>query len=334
MTMDLQVLVPPRTFIILLDNRYRKEGLVGDALELDSVSKTFRIRSSRRRQQAVRGLCLKVKKGGVFGLLGPNGAGKTTTLKVLLGLVNPDEGTGRVLGAPLGDASARRRLGFLPEQPYFYGFLTAEKALDLYGRFFGINRAERKRLSAEMLEVVGLRPGSHLTLDKYSRGMLQRFGIAQALLGDPELLILDEPSSGLDPVGQKEVRDLLLELNGRGKTVFLSSHQLSEVENICDSVSIIVGGRTATEGRLQDLLRVEGKTAVRFSGTVPGADEELGRMSESLRRDEDQLTLVIGEDPFPVIEAANRLGLALVSVVPYKRSLEDLFIETVREGGK
>jgi len=206
-------------------------------ITMKNIRKSYGSGLGRTPKVAVADLSLELEKGDILGLLGPNGAGKTTTIKVLLGIVFPEGGEGSLLGKPLGDRSAHRRLGFLPEQPYFYGFLNAEKGLELYGKFFGLDGETIRRRTADLLELVGLQADSHLTLDKYSKGMLQRFGIAQALLNDPELVIMDEPSSGLDPVGQKEVRDVLLQLKSEGRTIFLSSHQLSEVESICDSVS-------------------------------------------------------------------------------------------------
>jgi ABC-2 type transport system ATP-binding protein len=279
----------------------------------------------------VEGLSLEVGYGGIFGLLGPNGAGKTTTLKVMLGIVFAEEGSGTLLGRPLGDRSAHERLGFLPEQPYFYGFLTAEKGLALYGKFFGQDEGALKQKSADLIELVGLPHDSHLTLDKYSKGMLQRFGIAQALLNDPELVILDEPSSGLDPVGQKEVRDILLRLKEDGKTIFLSSHQLSEVENICDAVSIMNAGRSVVEGKLSDLLTVEGLTRIVLSGEDDAARKRLS-FARSIEQGDGITTIEVASgDAYRVLEAASALGMELISAQPYHRSLEDLFLETVKE---
>jgi ABC-2 type transport system ATP-binding protein len=299
---------------------------------LKSIKKSYRTGLRMKRKVAVEDLSLGLEKGEIFGLLGPNGAGKTTTIKVLLGIVFPDSGEGALLGRPLGDRSAHGRLGFLPEQPYFYGFLTAEKGLALYGRLFGLEAGEIRKRTARLLDLVGLSPGSHLTLDKYSKGMLQRFGIAQALLNDPELVIMDEPSSGLDPVGQKEVRDILLGLKGEGTTIFLSSHQLSEVENICDSVSIVNQGRTAAHGRLSELLAVEGLTRITLSGDDPAALEALGPLSRDLEQKEG-LTIADVESPrtYQALEEAHRLGMDIVSVTPLRRSLEDLFLDTIRE---
>jgi ABC-2 type transport system ATP-binding protein len=301
------------------------------AVKLQNIKKSFRLGSNLKRKVAVEDISLDVSAGDIFGLLGPNGAGKTTTLKVMLGLVFPDSGSGTLLGRPLGDRGAHERLGFLPEQSYFYGFLTAEKGLALYGKFFALDPALLKERSSHLLEEVGLPVGSHLTLDKYSKGMLQRFGIAQALLNDPALVILDEPSSGLDPVGQKEVRDILLGLKEQGKTIFLSSHQLSEVETICDSVSIVSAGRSVREGRLSDMLKVEGLTRITLRGQVSGGRDRL-----SFARDvteEDGLTVIDVEsaDTYRALDSARDLSLELVRVEPFHRSLEDLFLEAIKE---
>ena len=301
------------------------------AVALEDIKKSYRSGFSQERKTAVEGLSLEVKSGEIFGLLGPNGAGKTTTLKILLGVIFPDHGIGWVLGMPLGDRAMHYRLGFLPEQPYFYGFLTAEKGLDLYGKFFGLKREERTSRSAKLLDMVGLRRGSHLTLDKYSKGMLQRFGIAQALINDPELVIMDEPSSGLDPVGQKEVRDILVRLKEDGKTIFLSSHQLSEVENICDSVSIVNRGRPVRQGMLSELLAVEGTTKVVLSGAVTAASGRFIALARHIEETNGDTVLEVGSnDVYRVLDLARELGLELVSVEPSRQKLEDLFMEAIR----
>jgi ABC-2 type transport system ATP-binding protein len=300
------------------------------AVTLTNIKKTYRIGASRKRKAAVEDLSLDVRYGDIFGLLGPNGAGKTTTLKVMLGLVYPQSGEGTLLGKKLGDRSAHRKLGFLPEQSYFYGFLTAEKGLALYGRFFGMDKALLKKRSADLIELVGLPHNSHLTLDKYSKGMQQRFGIAQALLNDPELVILDEPSSGLDPVGQKEVRDILLDLKEQGKTIFLSSHMLSEVENICDSVSILSAGSSVVEGKLADLLTVEGLTRVTLKGPPP--PEKSFVFAHSVQSDDGLVAIEVdSREAYLALDEARALGLELVSAQPYHRSLEDLFLASIKE---
>ena len=310
----------------------QEKGQLEDlAVELDSIKKTYRIAGTRKKKTAVADLSLSVPGGEIFGLLGPNGAGKTTALKILLGLVYADSGSGTLLGQPLGDRSAHKSLGFLPEQPYFYTFLTAEKGLALYGKFFGMDKSELSGRSKYLLDLVGLARDSHLTLDKFSKGMLQRFGIAQALLNDPDLVILDEPSSGLDPVGQKEVRDILLGVRDEGKTIFLSSHQLSEVENICNSVCIVSAGRSVTEGELAELLKVEGLTRIVLAGEVDTATGPLGFALNARAADGVTRFEVESGDTYRALEAARGMGLDLVSVEPYHRSLEDLFLETIKE---
>jgi len=301
-------------------------------ITMKNIRKSYRSGLRRTSKAAVADLSLEVEKGDIFGLLGPNGAGKTTTIKVLLGIVFPEGGEGSLLGKPLGDRSAHRRLGFLPEQPYFYGFLNAEKGLELYGKFFGLDGETIRRRTADLLELVGLQADSHLTLDKYSKGMLQRFGIAQALLNDPELVIMDEPSSGLDPVGQKEVQDVLLQLKSEGRTIFLSSHQLSEVESICDSVSIVNLGKAVKEGRLADLLSFEGLTRITLKGEDPSVLNALQPIARNVEQHDGNTILDIeSEQIYRALETARGLGMELISAVPYRRSLEEFFLETIRE---
>lgn len=298
------------------------------AAELEHVKKSFRL--GGKRKQAVDDISFVVKSGEVFGLLGPNGAGKTTTLKIMLGLVFPDAGGGTLLGRPPGDRKTHARLGFLPEQSYFYGYLTAEKGLALYGSFFGLDGEVLRRRSGELLEMVGLRRDSHLTLDKYSKGMVQRFGIAQALVNDPDMVVLDEPSSGLDPIGQKEVRDILKRLKEEGKTIFLSSHQLSEVENICDSVCIVNDGRSVREGALSEMLRVEGLTRIRLEGP-PGSRTSF-EFARAVSESDGELVLDVERaDVYMALDRAREAGLGLVSLEPCRRTLEDLFLETIRQ---
>ncbi len=298
-------------------------------ITLSHIGKSYRLPLTRKHRTAIADVSLEVSTGEIFGLLGPNGAGKTTTLKVMLGLVRPDSGEGTLLGRPLGDRSARSKLGFLPEQPYFYGFMTAEKGLAFYSRFLGLERDAAAARAGELLDMVKLPRDSHLSIDKYSKGMVQRFGLAQALLGDPDLLVLDEPSSGLDPVGQKEVRDILLDFKREGRTIFLSSHQLSEVEQICDSVSIVNAGRSVRAGHVSDLLELHGFKQVVVSG---GSDTKkaLAHIREGRVLPDGETVFDVPEDElFRLIDAARDAGLQLVSVSTARRSLEELFMETV-----
>src|SRR5687767_5519937 len=223
-------------------------------LRAESLAKTFRLGFLRKRIEAVREVTFDVRRGEVFGFLGPNGAGKTTTLKMLMGLIFPSGGRAEVLGLPVPTLAAKRRLGYLPETPYFYDYLTPEEFLDLVGALSDVAPAERRARAARLLERVGLAHARGRPLRKFSKGMLQRVGIAQALMGDPELIVLDEPMTGLDPLGRKEIRDLILELRDEGRTVFYSTHILPDVELTCDRVAMIFEGRLRSVGPLNELM--------------------------------------------------------------------------------
>lgn len=213
------------------------------AIKIEGLTKEYLNKTTGQMVRAVDDLHLEVYRGEIFGFLGPNGAGKTTTIKMLLGLIFPTKGDAWIFGKPIGDVSVKKVIAYLPESPYFYEYLTGRQVLDFYARLFGIPASERKKKVDTLLEVVGLSRDGDKTLRNYSKGMLQRIGIAQALLNDPELLFLDEPTSGLDPMARIEIRDLIIRLKQQGKTVFLSSHQLLEVELICDRVSILNRGK-------------------------------------------------------------------------------------------
>src|SRR5947207_7640453 len=224
------------------------------ALATFDLTKDYSVGFWRKRPyRALDRLTLEVREGEVFGFLGPNGAGKTTTLKLLMELVFPTSGRAEILGRPLGDLAVKRRIGYLPENPYFYDHLTAEELLMYFGALFGYGAADRRRRAARLLDKVGIAAERRLQLRKFSKGMLQRVGIAQALLNDPDLVIFDEPMSGLDPLGRRDVRALILELRDRGCTVFFSSYVLSDAEALCSRVAILVKGRLASSGRLADM---------------------------------------------------------------------------------
>ncbi len=294
-------------------------------LLLEGVRKAFRGHLGLGRAVAVDGLSLEVHRGEVFGLLGPNGAGKTTTLKLALGLLRPDRGRVRLFGLPPTEPASRARTGFLPEQPYFYDYLTARELLDFYGRLRGLGRAERQREVGRLLERVGLAGREGLPLRKLSKGTLQRVGIAQALLADPDLVILDEPMSGLDPIGRREVRDLILSLRREGRTVFFSSHILQDAEMLCDRVAILDRGRAVQVGRLAELV---GRSVHWFEVTVVGANPE-GLPAESVAvSGEETLFRVTGVEELSRLLAAARAGGGqVVSVWPRRQTLEDLFLE-------
>jgi ABC-2 type transport system ATP-binding protein len=223
-------------------------------LEVDGLRKTFRSGFFRRRVEAVRGVTFEVRPGEIFGLLGPNGAGKTTTLKVMMGLSAPTAGGIRIFGRPCAEPGARADVGFMPENPYFHEYLTPRELLEFYGRLVGVDAREIRRRRDALIDQVGLADAANRPLKKFSKGMLQRIGLAQALIGEPKLLVLDEPMSGLDPIGRKFVADLVADLNRRGTTILFSSHILSDVERLCDRVVILNRGVVAAEGRLADLV--------------------------------------------------------------------------------
>jgi ABC-2 type transport system ATP-binding protein len=296
------------------------------AILIEGARKTY----AHGSREAVRGVDLHVTQGSVHGLLGPNGAGKTTTLKMLLGLVRPSAGRFEILGQAAGPA-ARANLGFLPEQPYFSPQLTAAQAMRLYGRLSGLEREAIASQTASLLSRVGLEDQGNVVLAKFSRGMLQRLGIAQALLGEPRVVVLDEPASGLDPVGQRDIRNLMLELRDAGQTVLLSSHQLSEVEAVCDRVSILNRGLVVAEGHIEQLLGVAGQTSIRARGgdALPVALD--GTVSEVAVSGGMWVFSVPDAAVRFVVDALDDDGWAIVSVTPKRDSLEDYFTRLLAE---
>src|SRR5512145_2071299 len=223
-------------------------------LRTEALTKTFEVGVRRRRVHAVDGLTLSVNEGEIFGFVGPNGAGKTTTIKMLMGLIFPTSGKAWIFDAPIPSQASKARIGYLPEHPAWYEFLTGQEALLFFAKLADVPASERHRRCGELLELVGLGDAADRQIRKYSKGMQQRLGIAQALVADPSFVVLDEPMSGLDPVGRKEVRDLILELKRRGKTVFFSTHILPDVETLCDRVGVIIDGQLRDVGKLEALL--------------------------------------------------------------------------------
>jgi ABC-2 type transport system ATP-binding protein len=280
-------------------------------VKADALEKTFTLGFFRKKVRAVDGVSFEVNENEVFGFLGPNGAGKTTTLKMLMGLIFPTGGAGYLFGKKVPDLHARRRLGFLPENPYFYDYLSGEELLDFIGSLFGL--ADRKQRARKLLERVGLGRAGSLPLRKYSKGMLQRLGIAQALINDPELVVLDEPMSGLDPIGRKEIRDLIIDLKREKKTVLFSTHILSDVELLCDRVAMVVGGRLRESGPLDQLL------SPKLLGTEVVADGEVVKLGPDADVNHEISQLLAA-------------GKKIVSVTPRRESLEDLFVREVESG--
>ncbi len=298
-------------------------------LTVRDLHKTFRIGFFRKKVEAVRGIDFEVREGETFGLLGPNGAGKTTTIKMVLRLIFPQQGTIELFGDREGRPETMKKLGYLPENPYVYQYLRPLEFLDLCGRLVGMDRGTRERRSREMVERVGLAHAVDRPIGKFSKGMMQRIGLAQALLHAPSLLILDEPMSGLDPIGRKEVRDLILEHRAGGATILFTSHILSDVELLCDRVGILQKGKMTHYGRLGELLRPETRRVeVVLAGASEALEEELAGLATSLRRVEGELVVdVEGADGGqPVIEKALAGGARIVSVTPARETLEDLFV--------
>jgi ABC-2 type transport system ATP-binding protein len=301
------------------------------AIEILGLEKTYKIGFWRKRpKRALAPLHLVVEEGEIFGFLGPNGAGKTTTLKLLMGLVFPSGGTARILGRDWTDAEVKARIGFLPEQPYFYDYLTAHELLDYYGQLSGVSAAERKRRIPEMLSRVGLNDVQGMQLRKFSKGMLQRVGIAQAILHDPKVVFFDEPMSGLDPLGRREVRDLMTQLKAEGKTVFFSTHILSDAESLCDRVAIIHKGVLRGVGAVEDLTSsVQGKVEVVWQGgQIPAAMKAL---TTDCHVSGDRVRAVINESQQDAaIDALRRERMRLIAITPLRTSLETYFVEQLQ----
>jgi ABC-2 type transport system ATP-binding protein len=244
------------------------------AAETVGLTKRYALSWKRRVLVALDHLDLQIKPGEVFGLLGPNGSGKSTTIKLLLGLIAPNEGDARIFGLPPESIEARRRVGFLPENPYFYGFLNGDETLRFYGKLCGLSGAKLEARIEELIELVGLQNGRERPLRSYSKGMLQRIGLAQALIHDPDLLFLDEPTAGVDPQGSAQIRDLILRLKKMGKTVIFSSHLLEQVQEVADRVAIFSLGRKVLEGSLDDLLVEKQATLVNLPGELSAERRE------------------------------------------------------------
>jgi ABC-2 type transport system ATP-binding protein len=300
-------------------------------LRIENLYKAFRGGFIPRRKEILRGVSLSVDPGEIFGYLGPNGAGKTTTLKCVLGLIFPDRGRIEIFGRPHLSLQGKERLGYLPENPYFYDHLTGREFLDFYGRLFRLKKKEREEKIKSLLRLVGMERARDLQLRKFSRGMLQRIGLAQALINDPEILFLDEPLGGLDPLGRKEIRDIILELRREGKTVFLCSHILQDIEMICDRVAIIVSGKVISQGALQDLISERILfTEVTLSGL--GFDELIGLGEPLWARGEKIFLKVLHEENIDKLLALVREKKGRIhSLVPRTETLEDIFVEMVKQ---
>ncbi len=304
------------------------------AVKIVELTKVFKSSIRQKRTMALNGLNLEVKEGEILGYLGPNGAGKTTTFKILLGLLRPTKGEAWLLGKNIKDISSREEVGFLPEQPYFYDYLTAREFLDLYGQLYNLSKQARRARVNELLELVGLQNAASTQLRKFSRGMLQRIGVAQALINEPKLLFLDEPMAALDPIGRKQMRDIILRLKSEGKTVLYSSHILSDVEAISDRVAILSQGKLLGVGQLDNLLGT-GERLVEMN--IEGLDEEgktkIKRLAlESIVEKGNRIIVNISEEIVQEVqEIVVQHEAKLISLMPRMESLEDIFIRKMEE---
>jgi ABC-2 type transport system ATP-binding protein len=307
-------------------------------IEIENLTKDFQVGFWKKRPvRALDSLSLQVEKGEIFGFLGPNGAGKTTTLKILMNLLRPTSGGVRILGEPAHSVPMRQRIGYLPENPYFYDYLTAEELLTYAGALFGIKRTDLDKKVSTLLERVGLSDSRKLQLRKFSKGMVQRIGVAQAIINDPEVVFLDEPMSGLDPLGRREVRQVIASLKSRGVTVFFSSHILPDVEALCDRVAIMNKGKLQEEGALEEILKVKIEGHEVILARVGAQDAAaLKDLCDEVTPIGDRIHLRAGNSRQveAVLSYSISRGAELISVNPIRPSLEEYFFKEVTEGLK
>jgi ABC-2 type transport system ATP-binding protein len=302
---------------------------MADAIRIQDLRKTFRLGFIPKTRPILKGITVSVREGEIFGYLGPNGAGKTTTIKCLLDLIRPDAGTIEIFGRSHLSPRSRESVGFLPENPYFYDYLTAREFLAFTAGLFGLGRGEQGERIGRLLKLVGLERAADLPLRKYSRGMLQRAGLAQALINDPRLVILDEPLGGMDPLGRKEIRDIIVRFKDEGKTVFFTSHILQDIEMICDRVAIIVGGRIVKDGPLRELIS---ERVLFTEATIAGlAPADFAGLGESVSAQGDRVLLRIFDETRvdEVVGLVHERRGRLIALSPRTETLEDIFVETV-----
>jgi ABC-2 type transport system ATP-binding protein len=299
-----------------------------------AVLETRDLRKNYRRIEALRGVSLSVRQGEIYGLLGQNGAGKTTLIKILLGITRGWQGEAKLLGEPAGVAHVRKQVGYLPEDHRFPDYHTGYSLLDFYGQLLGVPHAKRKSRIPEMLETVGLRERMNTKIRGYSKGMKQRLGIAQALLHDPEVIFLDEPTDGVDPLGRRHIREMLLHLKAQGRTIFLNSHLLGEVELICDRVGILQKGEMVREGNIAELTRQQGVFVIGLAPgqTLPVAELEHLGYQTAAHGERWELYLSDSQSIDPVIDLLRSRGLSIRHLIEKRQTLEELFLETVGDG--
>ena len=301
-------------------------------LKISDLHKSFKSGFIPKKKKILQGISLDVERGEIFGYLGPNGAGKTTTLKCILGLIFPDMGNIEIFGLPHLSLEAKEQIGYLPENPYFYDYLTASEFLYFCCQLTLIAKKARKKKIEALLRLVGLERSAHLQLRKFSRGMLQRIGLAQALIHEPSLVFLDEPLGGLDPLGRKEIRDIIVRLKEEGKTVFLCSHILQDIEMICDRVAIIVNGEISSQGKLQDLIAEEIVfTEIVLSGVD---DQKLRGLGDAVSTHGEKILLKVYQEEKidQVLRLVQSEKGTIHSLIPRTETLEDLFVDMVKKG--
>ena len=299
------------------------------AIEIENLSKEYPHGFlNLKKKMSLENLNMQVESGEVFGFLGPNGAGKSTTIKLLMRLIFPTSGTARILGKPIDDVSVHEDIGYLPEQPYFYDYLTAAELLDYFARFHGLTANDRGERVQKMLRKVGLETAKKIQLRKYSKGMLQRVGMAQAILHEPEVVVLDEPMSGLDPLGRREVRDIILELKREGKTVLFSTHILSDAEMLCDRVGVIVGGKLRGVGTPGEMVGIETQ-GMEILFEVEGTAKRFPLLERATPTGERYRVEVSEAELYGALDELKRAGARILSVAQIKQTLEEFFMNLV-----
>jgi len=297
------------------------------AIEIENLTKEYRHGFLElKKKTSLEGLKLQVHEGEIFGYLGPNGAGKTTTIKLLVGLIFPTGGTARILGKPISEISMHQEIGYLPEQPYFYDYLTAAELLDYFARIHGLGASDRKERIDRMLRKVGLETAGKIQLRKYSKGMLQRVGLAQAILHDPKVVILDEPMSGLDPVGRREVRDIILELKREGKTVLFSTHILSDAEMLCDRVGVIVGGKLRGVGAPDEIVEMQSRGVEVLFECDHGAENISSLLSSATKTGKRYRLQIPEAQLYATLQQLSGAPARVLSVTQMRPTLEEYFM--------
>jgi len=312
----------------------KNTNMTAAAIETQNLSKEYPHGFLHlKKKTSLEGLTMRVEDGEVFGFLGPNGAGKSTTIKLLMGIIFPTSGSAQILGKPVSDVSMHRDIGYLPEQPYFYDYLTAAEVLDYFARFHGFSAAERKEHVQRLLKKVGLETAGKIQLRKYSKGMLQRVGLAQAILHDPKVVILDEPMSGLDPVGRREVRDIILELKNAGKTILFSTHILSDAETLCDRVGVIAGGKLRGVGAPGTILGVKPVGMEIVFELADGGPLPEKLRSKAIKAGANYRIGISESELYGTLEDLRAAGAKVISAMQIKPTLEDYFMELVGKDG-